>query len=69
MEYNLPDDDCDYTNALNGFKYRRTIDDVYEFLRNKTKYCELTEEEAKIYYEVYDHFIEILNDNKVDLFE
>lgn len=68
MEYVLPKDDYEYRDALNGAKYHQALEDIYQMLRNKVKYDQLTEAEGIAYNDVYDRFNEILHDNDVDLF-
>ena len=63
-----PNEDADELAVFqNAKKLNNVYSEFYYFLRNKLKYEELTEEEDKIYSEIKDKFIEILNENEVVL--
>lgn len=68
MEFNLPDDNYDYKIAREGQQYRSLLEGVYNHLRHKVKYEELTDEQSKIYNELFDWFMNELNEEEVDLF-
>lgn len=68
VEYRLPHDDYEYYNAIHGKQYHEALENMYQFLRNKVKYEQLTEAESKVYNEVYDRFHEILGEQDIDLF-
>jgi len=69
LEFKLPEEMYEYNKANKAGDYFTALDDMYNHLRSKVKYGELTEAEDKVYNEVYDTFFEILKENKVDLFE
>ena len=44
LKFNLPEEDEDHMNALNGWKYRSVIHETMERIRQDLKYKELPEE-------------------------
>ena len=38
LHFDLPDDQLDYWNAINGWKWRRVAEDMDGFLRGEIKY-------------------------------
>jgi len=67
LEFNLPDDQEEYDLAVKAQDMMRSLNDVRNYLRAKSKYE--TEDEAKweAYNEVHQQFFEILNDNNIKL--
>jgi hypothetical protein len=59
MVFDLPQDSEDYALAFHGHRYKRIIDEFDNFLRNKLKYGEITENENKIYSERREKLHEI----------
>lgn len=70
FEFVLPKDEYEYKIMLHGNDYFNVLFDLYTELRNKVKYdINLTEAESKVYNEIYDKFIDMLNEKHIDLFE
>lgn len=67
LEFSLPDDQEEYDLAVKAQDMMRSLNDVRNYLRAKSKYE--TEDEAKweAYNEVHQQFFEILNDNNIKL--
>lgn len=68
MEYNLPDEQWEYNRAMEGEKLSLFLQDYYNHLRHIVKHGNLTEAESNVYNDVYDTFLSMLNDNKIDVF-
>lgn len=69
MEYNLPDEQWELNRALESAKVTFFLQEYYNYLRNKVKYTELSEAESNVYNDVYEHFLSMLNEEKIDVFD
>jgi hypothetical protein len=69
LEFNLPEDQYDFEQAVNASKYRTILWDLDQFLRNKTKYAsdETTEEQLTAYYELRDELHKLMEEHNVTL--
>lgn len=67
LEFNLPDDEYDYTCARNGAHYRRALVEIGEYLREQRKYAQLTAEQAKLLERIDAAFVDALDG--IDLYE
>ncbi len=38
LEFNLPEDGTDHSNAINGWRYRHAVSELDAWLRNEIKY-------------------------------
>jgi hypothetical protein len=47
LEFNLPEDNSDFKDAINGSNYKSAIWDFDQLLRSEIKYKELSEETYK----------------------
>jgi len=67
LEFLLPEDQEEYDLAVKAQDMMRSLNDIRNYLRAKSKYE--TEDEAKweAYDEVHQQFFEILNDNNIKL--
>lgn len=59
LRFQLPEEEHEFQDALNGGVHRRAFDEAVEFIRRKLKYSELPEAEQKIWHEVRTHLIEL----------
>ena len=53
LEFNLPDDEEDFNNAVKGAEYKFAIHTIRDYVRAIWKYQELSENEYKIVDEIY----------------
>jgi len=67
LEFNLPDDQDTFDLHVMAYDMRRSLIEIKDYLRAKSKYE--TEDEAKweAYHEMYQQFFIILNDNNIKL--
>lgn len=65
LRFKLPEEQEEFTTALNGGKYRCLITDIDDYLRAKLKYGELTKTDEKILQEVRDRLHQAMEDNGV----
>lgn len=49
LEFEIPEEQEEYNNAINGIKYCQVLDSVLRHLRDKLKYCSMSPEETQIY--------------------
>ena len=63
LEFNLPEEKDDHDMALNGYKYKIAVGDIFDVLRKYSKYDDsLTTEQYTLIDELRTKFNEILND-------
>ena len=67
LEFDLPEENEAYKNAVKGIDFYCAIFDIYNYLRSKYKYEDLPDAEHDTITEVYEKFFDILKDNEVDL--
>jgi len=67
VEYNLPDEQDDFTLANKGARYFNTLYDFSQVLRSHIKYKEHTQEEYALLEKLRGEFFEILDANGVSL--
>lgn len=70
LKYNLPEDNYEFNNAINGTKLITIIEDVDNYIRGKMKYSVgLTEDQMDTYEDVRSYLHNLLDDNNINLFE
>jgi len=68
ITFNLPEEQEELENALNGTKYKIILRDLDEMLRSRIKYDEeLDESQEKIYQELRDSLQEAFDDWNLNL--
>jgi hypothetical protein len=67
LEFNLPDDQHEWDNAVNANAMYLALWDLSQEIRTLWKYEELSEEEWNMVERIRDKFYEILNDNHIEL--
>lgn len=55
LEFNLPEDEEEFSNAVKGADYKSAIHNIKDYIRTIWKYQELTEDQYKIVDEIYKH--------------
>ena len=69
LEFNLPEEEAEFTTALKGADWRNTCWDMDQYLRTKVKYDEgLTEEQREVYEDMRGEFWRMMKENNVDLY-
>lgn len=66
IEFTLPEEDDAFRTAVNALEYRATVNEIMMAVRDKLKYCELTDDQHSIVQELYDRFHEIVRENNVE---
>lgn len=71
LEFNLPEDDYEYTLCRDGQLYKSSIYEMKEWLRRKIKYESdtLSEDQYKGLCECQDKLNEIISEYKIDPYE
>ena len=71
LEFNLPEDDYEYTLCRDGQLYKSSIYEMKEWLRRKIKYESdtLSEDQYKALCECDDKLNEIISEYKIDPYE
>lgn len=67
LEFNLPEDLKDFEMASNGVKAYCILSAFDDFLRNKLKYHELTDEQYEIYEECRSELRDMLIENSIQI--
>jgi len=69
LEFNLPEDDQDFTVATNGLNFWHVLYDLDQSLRSKTKYApdDLPQDKYDAYQEVRDELHELMSNHNVNL--
>jgi hypothetical protein len=67
LTFNLPDEEHEYSNAVDGSKMRHILWDVDQFLRAKMKYEELSDGAYDAFKETREHLRRLLIEEKIDL--
>jgi hypothetical protein len=67
LEFNLPDDEDMFRLANNGASAHFALAEIKEYLRQKIKYSELTEEQYNIYEDLRDAVCKIIEDNELSI--
>lgn len=63
LEFNLPEETEDHNTALNGWRYKAAIDDIFQALRSMSKYDDsLSESDHVILEKIREKFTEITMD-------
>lgn len=65
LKYNLPDDNEDFKDAINGTKYRIVIDDIDNYLREKLKYGHNFTSADEALEKVREELYQLRSDNNV----
>jgi hypothetical protein len=69
IEYNLPEEQCEFDEANNAGKYYSVLWDIDQYMRNKIKYG--SDDIPDVYREaiqmVRDEFWKIMNEHNLDL--
>lgn len=67
LDFDLPEDKYEYSNAINGSKMRSILWDVDQWLRAKMKYEELSDGQYDAFKETRDHLRRLLIEENIDL--
>ena len=67
LTFNLPEEEHEYTNAVEGAKMRSILWDVDQWLRAKMKYEELSDGQFDAFKETRDHLRRLLIEENIDL--
>jgi hypothetical protein len=67
IEYNLPDDQFEFDNAVKSNKMWHALTEIKDELRSILKYGELRDEQYKFIEEFQEKFFEILQENEINL--
>ena len=68
LEFNLPDDQQDFTLAVNAMNFWHVLWEMDQYLRSKTKYApdDLSEDKYDAYQEVRDKLFELMSENNIN---
>jgi hypothetical protein len=67
LTFTLPEEEHEYTNAVEGAKMRSILWDVDQWLRSKLKYEELSDGQFDAFKETRDHIRRLLIEENIDL--
>lgn len=69
LKFNLPEEQHEYRNALEGAKMRCALYEIFEMLRSKVKHSDLTDEQYKAYSEVKEFMQKIFIEDNIDIYD
>lgn len=68
LEFNLPDDNEEFKNAVNGTTWSCAVWEYDQYLRTQIKYNEnLSDDEHKAFEEAREKLYEIMNQNNLSI--
>jgi hypothetical protein len=68
LEFNLPDDQVDFNDAVNGQRWRLMVWNFDQYLRSELKYNDkLSSEQYKVYEQVRDTLWQKMNEDNLSL--
>jgi hypothetical protein len=67
LRFTLPQESEEHQLALDGWKWRIVAEEMDNFLRNKLKYEDLTEEDDEIYQSVRDELHSLIDNQGLAL--
>jgi hypothetical protein len=67
LKFKLPEDREEHQCALDGHKWKMTVSDVLDFIRNKLKHCDLKDNQFEILEEVEQEIIRSMADDNLSL--
>lgn len=67
LKFKLPEDNHEFTNAVNGAKMKSILWDLKEYFRDRLKYEELDEVQGKTIQECSEHFWNLINSENIDI--
>jgi hypothetical protein len=67
IEYNLPDDQFEFDNAVKSNKMWYALTEIKDELRTIRKYEDLKENQFEMVERIRENFHEILSDNEINL--
>jgi hypothetical protein len=67
LTFNLPEERYEFDNATQGSKMRSVLWDFDQWLRSKTKYEDLTDEQYQVYQGCRDHLRTLLYEENLDI--
>jgi len=70
LEFNLPEDQPEFNNAIKGGDWKHICWQMDQYLRKRIKYDEsLSEEQLRVYEGIREELYSFMIENKVDLYE
>ena len=67
IEYNLPDDQFEFNNAVKSMKMYFALTEIQDELRRQLKCEDLKENQYEMIELLRSYFYEVLNDNEINL--
>lgn len=67
LTFNLPEESHEFDNATQGSNMRSVLWDFDQWLRSKTKYEDLTDEQYQVYQGCRDHLRTLLYEENLDI--
>lgn len=67
LKFNLPEENDEFLNAIQGANMRSVLWEFNEWLRTKVKYEDLNDDQFKVYQGCRDHLRTLLYEENIDL--
>lgn len=65
--FDLPEENYEFSNAINGSNMRSVLWEFDQWLRSKVKYEDLDDQQFKVYQGCRDHLRTLLYEENIDL--
>lgn len=67
LKFNLPEENHEFLNAIQGSDMRYVLSNFDEWLRRKVKYEDLNDDQYQVYQGCRDHLRTLLYEENIDL--
>lgn len=67
LEFNLPEENEEHKDAINGSLWKSVVWDIDQHLRSKIKYADLPDDQYKIYEDLREQLWQFVNENELTL--
>ena len=69
LEFNLPEEQHEHQDALQGSEWKWALTEVADYLRNQIKHADNSAEEYRTFERVQERLFGILDDRRLNLYE
>jgi len=68
LEFDLPEENEEHKDAINGHLWKKVVWDLSQHLRSKIKYSDLSDDQYKIYEDLREQLWQYINENELGLY-
>ena len=67
--FDLPEENYEFSNAINGSNMRSVLWKHLEYLRSELKYSDLNDQQYEAFKKCQKHSVDLLKEEKIDVYE